>query len=57
LNGIPVATAELKNPMSGQNVEHAKHQYMADRDPREKVLQFKRGALVVESKDVVHAGL
>src|SRR5439155_11472982 len=24
LNGIPVASAELKNPMSGQNVEHAK---------------------------------
>ena len=33
LNGIPVATAELKNPMSGQNVEHAKRQYRNDRDP------------------------
>src|SRR5205085_2685162 len=37
LNGIPIATAELKNPMSGQNVEHAKHQYRSDRDPREKL--------------------
>ncbi|MBI3463817.1 MAG: type I restriction endonuclease subunit R, partial [Planctomycetes bacterium] len=27
LNGIPVATAELKNPLTGQTVEHAKQQY------------------------------
>lgn len=46
LNGIPVATAELKNPMSGQNVEHARHQYKADRDPREKIFDFKKRTLV-----------
>ncbi len=33
LNGIPVATAELKNPLTGQTVEHAKAQYRRDRDP------------------------
>jgi type I restriction enzyme, R subunit len=33
LNGIPVATAELKNPLTGQNVEHAIVQYRRDRDP------------------------
>jgi type I restriction enzyme R subunit len=33
LNGIPVATAELKNPLTGQTVEHAKTQYRHDRDP------------------------
>jgi len=33
LNGIPVATAELKNPLTGQNVEYAKAQYRRDRDP------------------------
>jgi type I restriction enzyme R subunit len=33
LNGIPVATAELKNPLTHQTVEHAKHQYRTDRDP------------------------
>ncbi len=33
LNGIPVATAELKNPITGQNVEHAIAQYRHDRDP------------------------
>jgi len=46
LNGIPIATAELKNPMSGQNAEHAKHQYKADRDPRERIFEFKRRSLV-----------
>ncbi|TXS44624.1 type I restriction endonuclease subunit R [Streptomyces sp. OR43] len=35
LNGIPVATAELKNPLTRQGVEHAKEQYRADRDPTE----------------------
>src|SRR6202042_625992 len=31
---------------SGQNVEHAKHQYRSDRDPREKIFQFKARTLV-----------
>ena len=34
LNGIPVATAELKNPLTNQDVEHAIGQYRHDRDPR-----------------------
>jgi type I restriction enzyme, R subunit len=33
LNGLPVATAELKNPLTAQGVEHAKQQYRQDRDP------------------------
>jgi len=33
VNGIPVATAELKNPLTNQTVEHAKVQYRTDRDP------------------------
>ncbi|HEV8651357.1 MAG TPA: type I restriction endonuclease [Actinomycetes bacterium] len=44
LNGVPVATAELKNPLTGQTVEHAKAQYRQDRDPKE--LLFARRALV-----------
>jgi type I restriction enzyme R subunit len=32
VNGVPVATAELKNPLTHQTVEHAKHQYRTDRD-------------------------
>lgn len=34
LNGVPVATAELKNHLTGQNIEHAIKQYRADRDPK-----------------------
>jgi type I restriction enzyme R subunit len=33
VNGIPVATAELKNPLTHQTVEHAKRQYRTERDP------------------------
>jgi len=34
VNGIPVATAELKNHLTGQNIEHAIAQYRKDRDPK-----------------------
>ncbi|MCA1619207.1 MAG: DEAD/DEAH box helicase family protein [Acidobacteria bacterium] len=46
LNGLPVATAELKNPLSGQTVEDAKRQYKKDRDQRELIFEFKKRALV-----------
>ena len=42
LNGIALATMELKNPWTGQTVYHAKQQYKNDRDPREPLLQFAR---------------
>ncbi len=34
LNGIPVATAELKNHLTGQNIEHGIEQYRTNRDPK-----------------------
>lgn len=46
VNGIPVATAELKNPLTGQTVEHAKRQYQNDRDHREPLFDFKKRTLV-----------
>jgi type I restriction enzyme R subunit len=46
VNGLPVLTAELKNPLSRQDVYDAIRQYKSDRDPREPLLAFKRGALV-----------
>jgi type I restriction enzyme, R subunit len=46
LNGIPVATVELKNPLTGQRVEDARQQYKQDRDPREPIFEFKRRTLV-----------
>src|SRR5439155_17418155 len=42
LNGIPIFTAELKNPLNGQDVEDAIHQYKTDRDPREPLLAYGR---------------
>jgi type I restriction enzyme R subunit len=42
LNGLPIFTAELKNRLSGQDVEDAIRQYKADRDPREPLLAFGR---------------
>jgi type I restriction enzyme, R subunit len=44
VNGIPVATAELKNHLTGQNIEHAIEQYRRDRDPR--IVTLGRRALV-----------
>ena len=46
VNGLPVATLELKNPLTGQTVEDARKQYRQDRDPREPIFEFKRRALV-----------
>lgn len=43
INGIPVATAELKNALTSQNHHNAIKQYMQDRDPKgEPLLEFKR---------------
>ncbi len=42
LNGIPIFTAELKNPLTGQTVQDAIHQYRTDRDPRERLLAYGR---------------
>ena len=42
LNGIPIFTAELKNPLTGQTVQDAIGQYRTDRDPREPLLAYRR---------------
>lgn len=46
LNGVPVATIELKNQFSGQNVTNAQKQYVYDREATEPIFQFKKRALV-----------
>ena len=46
VNGVPVITLELKNPLSGQTVANAIHQYRNDRDPREKIFGFRKRSLV-----------
>ncbi len=40
LNGIPIFTAELKNPLNGQDVQDAIGQYRTDRDPREPLFAY-----------------
>ena len=46
LNGLPVATVELKNPFTGQRTLNAIRQYMRDRDPRQPIFAFKSRAIV-----------
>ena len=46
LNGLPLATAELKNQFTGQTVHDAMRQYRQDRDAQETVFAFNRRALV-----------
>lgn len=45
LNGLPIATAELKTPLTRQTVEHAVAQYK-QRDHHRKLFEFKKRALV-----------
>lgn len=42
VNGLPIATFELKNPWTGQTVYHARKQYREDRDKNEPIFQFGR---------------
>jgi type I restriction enzyme R subunit len=42
INGLPVATFELKNSLTKQTVADAVEQYQRDRDPREKLFEFGR---------------
>ena len=48
LNGLPIATVELKNAFTGQRTGHAIQQYIKDRVPTTKtpLIQFKKRALV-----------
>src|SRR5207249_1816782 len=46
LNGLPLATIELKNHFTGQTVNEAIEQYKTSRDSKELLFQFKKRALV-----------
>ena len=56
LNGVPVATCELKNPMTGQTWRNAVRQYQQDRDPNAPIFRFQKRALVhfAADPDEVH---
>ena len=55
INGIPLIAVELKNQLKGQSVEHAKKQFMFDRDPKEIVFQFNHRILVYFAVDLNQA--
>lgn len=46
VNGLPVATLELKNAFTGSRAENAIEQYRSDRDPRDPLYRFKERCLV-----------
>ncbi|MEY6433576.1 type I restriction endonuclease [Thioalkalicoccus limnaeus] len=55
VNGMPVVTLELKNPLSGQTAANAIHQYRHDRDPREPIFVFAKRSLVHFAVDTEEA--
>jgi len=55
VNGIPLVTLELKNPLSGQTAANAIHQYRHDRDPREPIFVFTKRSLVHFAVDTEEA--
>ena len=58
VNGIPVATLELKNTLTGTTWRTAEKQYREDRSPTgEPLLTFKRGALVHFALDENHVSM
>ncbi|WP_297849372.1 type I restriction endonuclease, partial [uncultured Desulfovibrio sp.] len=54
LNGIPLVCLELKNPLTGQNVDDAVRQFRQDRSPNDLFFSFKRRVLVCFAVDPYH---
>ncbi|NTE33331.1 type I restriction endonuclease subunit R [Agrobacterium tumefaciens] len=58
VNGLPVATVEAKNLLTGSSFRNAEKQYRDDRSPAgEPLLTFKRGALVHFAVDEDNASM
>lgn len=54
INGLPIATFELKNNLTKQTVQDAVKQYRTDRDPKERLFEFGRCLVhfAVDDKEV-----
>ncbi|MEM9034578.1 MAG: type I restriction endonuclease [Actinomycetota bacterium] len=52
LNGIPVATAELKTPLTNQTYKHSIEQYRTDRDPKAPLLRHAVVHFAVDTEQV-----
>jgi type I restriction enzyme R subunit len=57
LNGIPVVALELKNQLTGQSINNAKHQFMYDRDPKEFCFRFNNRFLVYFCVDLYEVAM
>jgi len=57
LNGIPIVALELKNQLTGQNVDNAKKQYMYDRNPKEFCFHFDNRFLVYFAVDLYEVSM
>lgn len=57
LNGIPVVAMELKNQLTGQSIENAKHQFMYDRDEKELCFRFNQRFLVYFCVDLYEVAM
>jgi type I restriction enzyme R subunit len=55
VNGVPVATAELKNELTGQGLDNAIKQYRSDRDPKNVTLS--RRAMVHFAADPLRVSM
>ncbi|MFK8795647.1 type I restriction endonuclease subunit R [Planococcus plakortidis] len=51
LNGLPLVVMELKNPLTGQTVEHAKKQFRKDRNSKETLFKSNSRAIVYLAVD------
>ncbi|HDR8093871.1 TPA: type I restriction endonuclease subunit R [Bacillus cereus] len=51
INGLSLIVMELKNPLTGQTVEHAMKQLKMDRDPREQLFKFNERVVVYFAVD------
>ena len=52
INGLPIATFELKNSLTKQTAADAEEQYKRDRDPRERLFEFGRCVVHLAVDDV-----
>jgi type I restriction enzyme R subunit len=57
LNGIPIVAIELKDQLTGQNIDHAKKQFMYDRNPKELCFQLNKRFLVYFAVDLYEVAM
>ena len=57
VNGIPVIAIELKNQLTGQNIDNGKNQWMFYRDPKESVFRLNHRILAFFAVDLYEAAM